>query len=328
MSTYTLPTIEAPSLERLEVTVTAPPLATAEELIEQLHETLRETAPRQRLGPDEGLQLGDEVDCDIVMEFDGEIWPAGAQRLPRLEMRPIVDMPGLIEAMVGMTPHSENAVELDLASDYPVPALAGRRATIHVKVREAHRVDMPPLEEPSALQSADLGSDIEEAMATIAARLDGEQGEELLVQATEAVLDQLAARVQVEIPDQAVDEELALGWAKGPGALLDQSFPTSQVEAARESYLESIVVRADAVRRIKINLALAALIEQEGLEPSAEVMTELLGNAALPLNMSLVQLKRALAAEPDEARRAAESALYLTAVRFVVAQAKITVLDD
>ncbi len=328
MPTYTLPQIEAPSLDDLEISVTPPPLSTTDDLIGRLHETLRDAAPRQQRGPDEALEMGDEVDCDIVMEFDGQIWPGGAQRLPKLEMRSILDMPGLIEAMVGMTPNSETSVELNLASDYPVPSLAGRRTTIHVKIRDAYRVEMPELDDTAALEASHLGSSVEEAMATIAGLLDGEQGEDLLVLATEAVLDAVAQRVQVEVPDEAVDEELRLGWEKGPGALLGQGFAPEQVEAARDAYQSSPAVRADAVRRIKINLALAALVEKEGLEPSVEVMRELLEAASLPLDMTLAQLKKALAAEPEEARQAVESALYLTAVRYVVAKAKITVLDD
>lgn len=328
MSSYTLPTVEAPSLEDLEVTIAAAPLPTSEDLIERLHVILRDAAPRRKRSEGEALEMGDEVDCDFLMEVDGQLAASGVQRMPRLEMREILVLPGLIEALVGMTPHSQKTVELDLPRDYPDPALANRRVTFHLRVREAFAVEMPELDDEAALAAAHLGSDIDEAMATISELIDNEQGEQLLVDATEAVLDALASRVTEEVPDEVVDEELRLGWLQGPGALLGEGFSEEQVEEARVAFASSPVVRADAVQRIKVNLALAALVESERLEPSAEVMTELLEAAALPLDLTLAELKKALASEPAEARKAVEGALYVTAVEFVMARAKVNVLDE
>lgn len=301
----------------------SPPPPTAEELTERLHQRLRAAAPRRERERGEAIGWGDEVECQLVGVVNGRILPECTRPAALLEMRPRPYLPGLIEGIVGMETFSAQTLELTLPADYPVPELASLRAQIYVEASRAQAVEMPPLDDPAALQAAGLGDSLEAALETVARELDAEQGEELLIQATDAVLGALADRLEADIPSALVDEELRRHWEGGSAALL-RRFPEAFQQDARREFLATPALRADAYRRIKIGLALGALVKKEGLKPAPEDVNELLGAAAERLGLSLEAAKRAVAAEPAEARQVFDTALHLAAVQFVMARARVS----
>ena len=320
-----LPKVQAPSLQGLTARVVAPSPPTAQELIDRLQDRLRAQAPRRERAVGEAIEAGDDVICDLIAVVNGQVVPGSVRRALRLAMLPSTELPGLAEAMLGMETFSAQTIHLQLPEDYPVAHLAGLPASFYVEARQVFAVKMPELDDIQALQEAGLGSSIEEAMQTLAQEIDVEQGEDLLVRASNAVLEQLARRVQAAIPESAVEEELRRRWESSDGAILaEKDFSSEVQERALQDFLNDSQLRADSLQRIKINLALAALVKQEGLTPSPEQMDQLLRLAA---DVEPERVKRELSRNPEEAVKVAETALHLAAVEFVMAQAKIEVVD-
>lgn len=325
---FELPTVPAPSLEGLSAQVMAPVPPGPDELIERLHQRLRGWAPRRQRRSDEPICEGDEVRCDVITTVDGHAVPGGCSRWSQLEMRPFVQLPGLLEEMLGMTAGARKTFDLVLPPGYPIPELSGKTAHIQVFVHEIYEVQTPELDDLAAIRGSGLGDSVEDAMDAVAAEIDAEQGAQLLADASEAVLWELSDRVQGEVPEDAIDEELLRAWEEQQGELFDDMEMTEDVrDEARASYIGSPELREEARRRLKIGMGLAALVEAEGLTPSAEIMQVLIDNAAEAVGQSSEAVKKSLAAEPDRARQAAETALHLTAVEFVMARAKVDVID-
>lgn len=204
----------------------------------RLHQKLRAVAPFRERSPEEGLELGDDAECDLAVMVQGRLLVDSVRSRVRLEIRDFPHLPGLAEGMVGMKPFSARTLSLRFPADYPAPALAGEEARVYVETRRLFAVEMPALEDSEALKAAGLGSCLQEAMAAVGDELDAEMGEELLVQATQSVLDALAERVQVSIPSHVIDAELRQTWKDGGGAFLrEKHFSSALTSQAEEDFL-------------------------------------------------------------------------------------------
>ena len=326
---YKLPRIELPSLEGLKVQVAGPRLPTADELIERLHQKLRAEAPHRERKPGEAICLGDEVECDIVTVADGRVVSGGVRHGARLEMREFVHLPGFVEELLKIPTFTAGTFELTLPDDYPAADLAGRTATFYVEVRRVFEVAQPELDDSAALQAAGLGEDIDKAMEAIAAEIDEEQGRELLVLASQTVLDAVADRVTEEVPAAAVDEELRQLWQQTEALVLQgRDFSKELVEQSLNRFLDDPELRAQAEHRIKVGLVLGALISEQNLAPSPEVVRDLLETAAEGVGVSTEEAREAVARDPVQAQTVAFSGLYQPAVEYLMSRAEVEVLED
>lgn len=325
---FELPSVPPPSLEGLTAQVMAPVPPGPEELIERLHQKLRGWAGRRQRRLEEPIAPGDEVRCDVITTVDGHPLPGGCVRWSQMEMRSFTQLPGLLEAMLGMTARSRKTFDLILPADYPVPELSGKTARVQVYVHEIYEVETPELDDLAAIRGAGLGDSLDEAMDAVAAEIDEEQGAQLFADASEAVLWEFSDRVQGEAPEEAIDEELRRGWEEQQGELFaEMDVPEATREEARRAYIATPELREEARRRLLIGMGLAAIVEAEGITPNAEIMQTLIDSVAEALSEPPEVVKKTLAADPARARQAAETALHLTAVEFVMARAKVDVID-
>lgn len=325
---YTLPTVPVPDLNDLQVQIVCPPPPTADELVERLHQHLRLHATKRERERGEPVRLGDEIVCDIVTVVEGEVLGRNVLANQRFELRYFEHLPGFVEQLVGMETFSARTFSLKLPHNYLFPTLSGLEATFYVEIREAFEVESVALDDPKALKKSGLGCRLEEAMEALAHQIDLEQGDELLVEATVAVLDALASRVAQPIPEAAVDEELRRIWQRNGACVLEgKGFSEETKERAEHSFLSDPELREQAGHRIKVGLALAALVEEHALSPDADFLDSLLLATAEKLEKEPSQLKEALKNERPELQQAAGTALYIRAVEFVMARAQVEVLE-
>lgn len=315
-------------LEDLSVTVSSPPPPTGEEILEALHQRVREKAPRRERKPGEAVDWGDEVECDLITLCEGRILPGGIRRSARLEMREFLHLPGFIEGIVGMPTFSAKTFELTLPPDYVDSDVAGKRATFYLEARRVYQLEPCSLDDPQALNRAGLGESVEEALERIAQQIDEEQGEALLIEATQAVLAKLAERIEMPVPDAAVDEELRLTWEHSEGVVLEgKGFSQEMVASSLATFLADPRNRREAELRIKVGLALGAVASAHGLAPDEESARSLLVAAAGGAEVTLQEARESLRTEHGGPELLARAALYQKTVEFVVARAHIEVGD-
>lgn len=327
-SEHDLPKVVAPSLADLQVQVLAPLPPDADELVWRLHQRLREHAPRRARKPGEALEIGDEVECDTITLVDGHVLPGAAKYGTAFELREFVHLPGFLDELLTMTAFSAKTFELSLPTDYPDASVAGRSATFFVEVRQAFEVDSVEPDDSEALKRANLGQSVEEAFEIIASEIDRDQGDELLVEATDTVLCALAERIKEEIPEAVIDEELQRIWKRSDGAILTaKEFSPELISRSARSFMTSPSLRAQAEQKIRIGLALGALVESQGLAPRNEGVELLLQTAAEGVDVSYDEAKSAATAEPESAFEITRTALYLEAVEYVMSHAKVEVID-
>lgn len=323
-----LPSVRVPSLAGLRVTVQGPAPPTPDELIERLYERLRESAPRRLRSDSEPAQLGDDVVCDLVVTVDGNLVPGGVRPRTTLELRDYALLPGLVDAVIGLTPSSRRNVELDLPKEYPAKEYAGRRADVFLALHEVYEVQQPEMDDPEALKRAGLGGSIQDAMRVVAQEIDEEQGEQLLITATQAVLTEFGGRVKVDLPDELIDSELLRVWEESyEETLLRSGFDDEQIDNAWFDYADDPVLRDEAILRLKTDAGLRAVAEEQQLLPDLERIERLLESTAETVGVERAVVSQVVQEREDLSKLVINSSVHLRAVEYVMAQAQVEVLD-
>jgi trigger factor len=318
-----LPPAQPPSLEQLEVFVPPPAPVTQEALLERFQDLRRDLAVRRAREVGEALAAGDEVRLDIIGLAGGRIIPFSVRDDWLTELSPRPALPGLFEGLVGTRVGEAVRLPVVLPADYPAPALRGVEAQFMVEVKAAWELTLPEEESPRLLEVLGGGS-LEEGMASLARELAEEAVEAQRLEATQRVLDEVAERTRVELPEALVEEEIRRQWGRTEGRLLARrGVPPGDQEGALQSWLEDGGQRLEATRRLRIALGLKALVEREGLRLEEADVHRFLDEVAEALGMTCDEVEQAVKENRAVARAAAETALHLRVVEYVVERARI-----
>jgi trigger factor len=321
---FTLPVVKAPSLDNLTVTVPAFEPLNEEDLLGRLHELAIEYAPKRDRAEGEPVQVGDMVLIDTLGYAEGRLIPFSARSDMELEMAPQAMLPGFCEALEGTPVGDGKEFELTVPDDYPIESLRGIQATFLVDVLAAKQMDLPDPESPEFLQSLERGETLEEVLEDIADELADEQADEMWLEAQELVLDELVLRSgEVQLPAGMVEEEIREHWKTNELPLLqEKDFAEDELQEALAGWVEDPETRVDAERRLRVSLALRAIIETERLQLTPARLEELLGDVVVALGMSEADARQALG-DPETAEPIRDMATHLMAVDYVMGRARI-----
>ncbi|MCP3143111.1 trigger factor [Pyxidicoccus xibeiensis] len=321
-----LPSVQAPSLDGIAVRVPTPDDLTEEDLLRAFHEKRRELATTRERERGETLELGDDVQLNIVGYCDGKLIPFSARFGMRTELAPIEALPGFCEAVAeGGKVGESMQIALVLPETYPVEGLQGKPARFLVDVVAASQVTLLPESSPEFLEQLGMGSTLEEVMDNLREELEDELAGQLWVQAQNMVLDEVARRAPVEVPRALVDEELRRRWVQAEGkAMVEYQFDVEEQQEALQGWLTDPTTRAEAERRLHIGIALKAVTEAEKLQLTPEKLEELIREHMEPFGFSAEDVHAALRETPETTKQLAELGWYLLAVEHVMGKAKVT----
>ena len=321
-----LPRVAAPSLEGISVRVPTPDDLTEEDLLRSFHEKRRALATTRERQPGESLELGDDVQLNVVGYCDGKFIPFSARFGMTTELAPIEALPGFCEAVAeGGKVGESMQIALELPATYPVEQLQGKPARFLVDIVAARQVTMLPESSPEFLEKLGMGSTLAEVMDTLREELEDELAGQLWVQAQDLVLDEVARRTPVELPRALLDEELRRRWVQAEGqAMVEYQFDVEEQQEALQGWLTDPTTRADAERRLRIGLALKAVTEAEKLQLTPEKLEELIRDHVEPFGLTAEDVHAALRETPETTRRLTELGWHLLAVEHVMSKAKVT----
>ncbi len=321
-----LPSVKAPSLEGLSVRVPTPDDLTGEDLLRSFHEKRRALATSRERQPGEALELGDDVQLNIVGYCDGNLIPFSSRFGMTTELAPSEALPGFCEAVAeGGKVGESMQIALELPATYPVQSLQGKPARFLVDILAAREVTLPPESSPEFLAELGMGSTLEEVMDSIREELEDELAGQLWVRAQDMVLDELARRTPVELPKALVDEEIRRRWVQAEGqGMVEYQFDVEEQQEALRGWLTDPTTRADAERRLHIGIALKAVTEAEKLQLTPEKLEELIRDHVEPFGFTAEDVHAALRESPETTRRLTELGWHLLAVEHVMNKAKVT----
>ena len=201
--------------------------------------------------------------------------------------------PGFVSAIEGMEVGEERTFTLTYPADFEDPELAGKEATITVRLHQVRERELPPLDDELARKAGDFES-LEQLRTRTREMLQSRAEVRAREQLTEAVLEQVTALAKVAYPPAAVEEEVDRIIQDLERHLADrgqtlQSYLEAQGKSLEELRAEQ---RPTAEERVKRALVLREVIEREGIEVSAE-----------EIDAEIDAMAAVYGANADEARR-------------------------
>ncbi len=319
-----LPTVKAPSIEGIGVTVPKPADLTQDDLIRRFHELKREHGKQRDRAAKEAVQLGDEVQIDTLGYCSGKLIPFSARFGLWLELAPQEALPGFAEALAGESVGDAIEINLTLPANYPVEWMRNKPARFLVDLRAAKEVTMPDDEAPAFLKALKRGKNLDEVFDSIREELEDRLADTLTLEGENLVLDALVARADVTLSPKLVDEEIRRRWlALESKALISRGFEAAEQREAMQGWLEDPMTRADAERRLKIALVLRAVAEAEKLELTPAKLEEMAKAAGEGFGLTPAQVKEGLRESPELTEQMFQTGWHLLAVEHVMSKAKV-----
>ncbi|GGB03858.1 trigger factor [Macrococcus hajekii] len=226
---------------------------------------------------------GEVAEGDVVnLDFDGyvndEQFEGGKAEGYDLEIGSGQFIPGFEEQLVGTKTGEEKDVKVTFPEEYHAEELAGKEAVFKVKINEIKTKEVPELDDELAKE---LDNSVESADA-YKEKFRKDLAEQKKVQAEnvtkESLINLATDNAEIDIPQAMVDTELGRMMQEFEQRIAQQGLNLDlyyQFSGQTEEQLKESM-SADAEKRVKTNLTLAAIAKAENIEVSdADVDAEL-----------------------------------------------------
>src|SRR5699024_4831889 len=249
-----------------------------DEEVDTALENLRQSQAELVLKEEGTVEDGDTVVIDFEGFIDGEAFEGGKAENHSLEIGSEQFIPGFEEQLIGKSANEETEIKVTFPEDYQAEEFAGKDAVFKVTIHEIKHKELPELDD-------DFAQDVDENVETLA-ELKEKKKEELLSskeleaenKKRETLLLKASDNAEIDIPEVMVETEL--------GNMLQEFEQRIQMQGMTlENYYqfsgeteESIKtqMKEDALKRVKSNLTLEAILEAEELEvEDADIDAEL-----------------------------------------------------
>ncbi len=218
------------------------------------------------------VETGDTAVIDFVGEVDGKPLDGGSGENYPLEIGTNTFIPGFEDGVLGMKVDETKDLHLKIPENY-TKELAGKEVVFHVTLREIKSRILPDIDENFF---EDLGYDkvtnAEELAKEVENTIKEEKENEEKNRFLEEVLKQVSEKMEVDVPEEIIDDEvhrMIHQWEeqlKSQGLTLDQYMEfTGTTHEDMHKQMEP-----EALRRVKYRYMLEAVSEAEKIEVTDE----------------------------------------------------------
>ncbi len=269
-----LPVVELPPLDGLALEKLTVPVSDAEvdEQIAKLASGQKTFVPAKK---GKKAADGDQLIIDFLGKLDGEPFEGGTAENTALELGAGRFIPGFEEQLVGVKAGEEKQIVVTFPADYPAANLAAQAATFDITVKDVRVAGEAELDDGFA-KSLGLES-LDQLKGLLRGQLEQETAGLTRTAMKRALLDQLAAGNDFEVPPAMVEAEFEQIWAQLEAEAEKEEDPAAaraEIEGDREEY------RGIAVRRVRLGLLLSEIGQANGVQVSAQEMEMLIQQAA------------------------------------------------
>lgn len=218
------------------------------------------------------VETGDTAVIDFVGEVDGKPLDGGSGENYPLEIGTNTFIPGFEDGVLGMKVDETKDLHLKFPENY-TKELAGKEVVFHVTLKEIKSRILPDIDENFF---EDLGYDkvtnAEELAKEVENTIKEEKESEEKNRFLEEVLKQVSEKMEVDVPEEIIDDEvhrMIHQWEeqlKSQGLTLDQYMEfTGTTHEDMHKQMEP-----EALRRVKYRYMLEAVSEAEKIEVTDE----------------------------------------------------------
>lgn len=241
------------------------------------------------------IKNGDVANINFKGTIDGVAFDGGTSENYDLEIGSHSFIEGFEEQLVGVKAGEEKDVNVTFPENYHVDNLKGKLAVFHVVVNSVKEKILPELDDTFASDVSEFET-LAEYKAHIKEHLEEHMKEHIKVELENEILDKIVENMEAEIPDAMVENEL-------DGLMKDMEYRLMYQGLKLEDYANYIGKTVDAIRTdrkpealksVKIRLALQEIIKLEKLDLSDEEVDEKLKEMAKSANKTLKEYKNSL----------------------------------
>lgn len=233
---------------------------------------LKELADRNTrlVSAEREAKSGDVAVIDYVGTESGKAFEGGTAENYSLELGSGSFVPGFEDQVIGMKSGEEKDINITFPEDYHKD-LAGKAVVFHVKVNEVKEKDVPAMDDEFAKDVSEFDT-IKDLKADLKKKI-AEEREAVAKQGFEDdLMRQVAENITCEVPQAMVESQARNFVENFKNQVQSQGIPYDQylklTNSDEAKLLES--AKEPALRQVRVDLALGAIIEAEKLEANDE----------------------------------------------------------
>ena len=288
---------------------------------DDVKEKLDELAERNSrlVSVDRAAQNGDTAVIDFEGFLNGEPFAGGKGEGHELVLGSGSFVPGFEEQVVGMKAGDEKDIDITFPEDYHED-LAGKAVVFKVKCNEVKFKELPAMDDEFAKDVSEFDT-LDELKSDIRKQIESDRQKAVDVAYENALIEKVAETIDCEIPDILIEQQCKRFLEEFKSRIAAQGIPFEQYKKMTGMDEAKFMTdgREPATRQVKMDLAIAQIIEQEKLEATAEEIEEEYKKLSGYYGMDVEQVKKYLA--EDSVRT---QVLNTKAVAVVVDSAKAT----
>jgi trigger factor len=252
---YTSLRVEVPSTEVTDEQV--------DEMLEELRRRNSELRDVER-----PAQAGDALRCSLVMRRGDELLSGDEENDRDLDIDRERLLPGLADALIGMEAGQSRSFPLSLPEDFAREELRNATVDVTVTVSAVRERILPPLDDSLASFDEEHGTTLEELRQDYRKRLEDVTAERDRETLEASALEKLRDHVVVELPESMVEREIDRQVTDLEVRLQQMGMPLDRYLEYTGTTVEKVrgERREAAVQRLRLELALDALAQAEGIE--------------------------------------------------------------
>ena len=237
---------------------------------------------------------GDTAVIDFEGFLDGKPFDGGKGENHNLELGSGSFVPGFEDQVIGMKAGEEKDIDITFPENY-TKDLAGKQVVFHVKVNEVKEKQIPALDDEFAKDVSEFET-LKELKDDTKAKITAEREQSAKIAFENALLEKVAGDIKADIPEVMIEEQCRRFLDEFKQRLQAQGIPYDQyckmTGMDEAKFMED--GREPAVRQVKMDLAIAAIIKAENLDVTDEEIEEKYKSMAEQYGMELDMLKKYL----------------------------------
>lgn len=242
------------------------------------------------------VEEGDTVNIDFDGYVDGEQFEGGQADGYDLEIGSGSFIPGFEDQLVGVKTGEEKDVVVTFPEEYHAEELAGKEATFKTKVNEIKYKEVPELTDEIANELDSDANSVDEYKENLRKRLSEEKAQDAENVEKEEAINKATENTTIDIPQAMIDTELDRMVQEFGQRIQQQGLDLQtyfQISGQDESQLRE-QMKDDAEQRVKTNLTLSAIADEENIEVTDEDIDKELEKMSSQFNISVEDIKQTL----------------------------------
>ena len=261
---------------------------------------------------------GDTVVIDFEGFLDGVAFEGGKGENYSLELGSSSFVPGFEEQLVGLKAGEEKDLDITFPEQY-TPELAGKAVVFKVKVHEVKGKEVPELDDEFAKDVSEFDT-LKELKADLKKKITEERQKAADSAFEDKLMEMVAENLTVEIPDAMVETQARQFIDNFKMQLAQSGIPYEQYQQMTGNTEEKMLEEAKdpALRQVKVDLAIAAIVKAENIEISDEEVEAEYNKMAEMYGMEVEMVKKYLTDDQIKDQLCTQKAVSVVADSAVV----------